>query len=111
MNTYEINDRNEVVPYTSGRRCTDTMAWRDATELELQQQDEIKTLETELAAVTEQRDRLAEALEEIMHHEYCCDREYAKTATIAVEALQSLNQDHTVAANDMISAVKGGIDE
>jgi len=67
MNTYEINDRNEVVPYTSGRRCTDTMAWRDATELELQQQDEIKTLETELTAVTEQRDRLADLVKQFIY--------------------------------------------
>jgi hypothetical protein len=83
MNTYEINARNEVIPYTSGRKCTDTRAWRDATELELQQQDQIQNLERELAAaraeidglnfalkqassiydaVTEQRDRLAEAV-------------------------------------------------
>jgi hypothetical protein len=83
MNTYEINARNEVIPYTSGRKCTDTRAWRDATELELQQQDQIQNLERELAAaraeidglnfalkqassiydaVTEQRDRLAVAV-------------------------------------------------
>jgi hypothetical protein len=65
MNTYEINARNEVIPYTSGRKCTDTRAWRDATELELQQQDQIQTLERELIAVTEQRDRLAEALRQM----------------------------------------------
>lgn len=50
MNTYEINARNEVIPYTSGRKCTDTRAWRDATELELQQQDQIQSLERELNA-------------------------------------------------------------
>lgn len=44
MNTYEINQFQQVVPYTSGRRCNDTRAWRDATELELQQQEEIKEL-------------------------------------------------------------------
>lgn len=43
--TYEINDRDEVIPYASGRRCTDTRAWREATELEIQQRDEIKRLE------------------------------------------------------------------
>ena len=47
--TYEINDRNEVIPYTSGRRCNDTRAWRDATDLELQQRGEIAQLERELA--------------------------------------------------------------
>jgi len=47
--TYEINERNQVVSYTSGRKCTDTRAWRDATELELQQQEQIEQLERELA--------------------------------------------------------------
>jgi len=48
MNTYEINQFNQVVPYTSGRKCTDTRAWRDATELELQQQEEIRLLKEEV---------------------------------------------------------------
>ena len=47
----------------------------------------------------EQRDRLADALQSI------------KNYWIADEALQSLNPDHTVDANDMIPAVKGGADE
>jgi hypothetical protein len=42
------------------------MAWRDATELELQQQDQIQNLERELTAVTAQRDRLAEALHKVV---------------------------------------------
>ena len=54
--TYEINESNQVVPYTSGRKCTDTRAWRDATDLELQQQEQIEQLERELAEVTKQRD-------------------------------------------------------
>jgi len=62
---YEINERNEVVPYTAGRRCNDTRSWRDATEMELQQRESIVQLERELASVTEQRDRLAEAVERI----------------------------------------------
>jgi chromosome segregation ATPase len=63
MNTYEINARNEVIPYTSGRKCTDTRAWRDATELELQQQDQIQSLERELTAVTEQCDGLRSCID------------------------------------------------
>jgi chromosome segregation ATPase len=58
MNTYEINARNEVIPYTSGRKCTDTRAWRDATELELQQQDQIQNLERELTAARAEIERL-----------------------------------------------------
>ena len=46
--TYQINDRDEVVPYTAGRKCTDTLAWRDATELELEQRDEIARLEKQV---------------------------------------------------------------
>ena len=106
MNTYEINNRNEVIPYTSGRKCTDTRAWRDATELELQQQDEIKSLETELTEVTEQRDRLAEALKyqkELNEWIESADPEdpffddglrlcLNHASDLATEALQSLNQ-------------------
>ena len=66
--TYEINDRNEVVPYTSGRRCSDTRAWRDATELELQQRDEITRLEKELSAMTLKRDALDDTLNELWHY-------------------------------------------
>jgi len=60
--TYEINESNRVVPYTSGRKCTDTRAWRDATELELQQQEQISQLERELAEARKQRDTLAKTL-------------------------------------------------
>jgi hypothetical protein len=36
-NTYEINRDNLVIPYTSGRKCNDTRAWRNATDFEIQQ--------------------------------------------------------------------------
>lgn len=42
--TYEINEFDEVVPYISGRRCNNTLTWREATDLELSQRDEIKEL-------------------------------------------------------------------
>ena len=45
--SYEINERNEVVPYTGGRMHTDTSSWRDATELEIEQQATIGRLERE----------------------------------------------------------------
>jgi hypothetical protein len=63
--TYEINDRNEVIPYTSGRRCNDTRAWRDATDLELQQREDIIRLEGELEAMTAKRDALDDARTEL----------------------------------------------
>ena len=53
-------------------------------------------LEKELAAVTEQRDRLAEALRVIIIEEESRDREHAFNATVAREAL---------------AAVEGGADE
>jgi hypothetical protein len=48
MTTHEINKSGQVVPYTSGRQCTDTRSWRDATELELSQRDEIAALVKEV---------------------------------------------------------------
>jgi len=57
---YEINERNQVVPYTSGRKCTDTRAWRDATELEIYQKEEITQLERELAEALAQRAKAVE---------------------------------------------------
>lgn len=47
-NTYEINEDNRVVPYTSGRKCNDARAWREATELELLQKEEIEELKIEI---------------------------------------------------------------
>jgi len=52
-NEYEINEFQQVVPYTSGRRCNDTRSWRDATELELQQEEELREVSAELAEATE----------------------------------------------------------
>ena len=60
--TYEINDRNEVVPYTNGRRCNDTRAWRDATELEIWQRDEIARLQSELDELKDKADELQDFL-------------------------------------------------
>ena len=129
MNTYEINDRNEVVPYTSGRRCTDTMAWRDATELELQQQDEIKTLETELTAVTKQlkaaqdgwHDEITKGLTELRRAEsiYTKAQERAEKAEeqrdrLAValqDAMEHIPSTMQKSAIEALAAVKGGSDE
>jgi hypothetical protein len=66
--TYEINERNQVVPYTAGRKCTDTRAWRDATDLELQQQEQISQLERDLADMTKRRDELLASLEKVVKY-------------------------------------------
>ncbi len=50
--TYEINRFDEVVPYISGRRSNDTRAYRNATELEIQQRDRIEELEKEVEHLT-----------------------------------------------------------
>jgi len=39
----------QVVPYSGGRMHTDTNSWRDATDLELQQQERIAQLEKALS--------------------------------------------------------------
>lgn len=77
----------------------------------------IRTLESELAAVTEQRDRLADVLRMTpldLHpadSQGLCLCSQCEFRFAAASALQSLNPDHTVEPNDMIAAVKGGADE
>lgn len=70
-----------------------------------------RKVDAELATVTKQRDRLAEALQKVVtswdEATWLDDNEFESFR----ESLQYLNQDHTVAANDMIAAVKGGADE
>ena len=61
--TYEINEHEEVVPYTSGRMNLDTNTWRDATELELQQRDAIAELESQLTTLQSAHDKLKERVE------------------------------------------------
>ncbi len=46
--TYIIDQFERVVPYVDGRKSLDTREYRDATELELQQQKEIDELELEI---------------------------------------------------------------
>lgn len=58
--TYKINESNQVVRYTSGRKCTDTRAWRDATDLEMQQQEQIEQLERELIEARKEREQWAD---------------------------------------------------
>ena len=47
--SYHIID-GKVVPYSGGRRCNDTDAWRDATPLELQVQEQLEEYEHANAA-------------------------------------------------------------
>ena len=64
---YEINRFDEVVPYTNGRRDNDTRNYRDATELELQQRDEIDSLENEIAQLRADRAELLEAFTDVVY--------------------------------------------
>jgi hypothetical protein len=70
--------------------------------------DELNASHKTLKEVTEQRDMLAEAIRKhkttLRFAPDFCDVEL-------YEALQSLNPDHTVDANDMIADVKGGSDD
>lgn len=61
MTTHEINQSGQVVPYTSGRQCVDTRAWRDATDLELAQRDEIAQLEKRVRELADLRDEAVDA--------------------------------------------------
>lgn len=54
-----------VVPYSGGRKDTDTDSWRNATDLELEQQKRIEELEAELAEVEVQMEILNGLLNEI----------------------------------------------
>lgn len=47
--SYHIID-GHVVPYCGGRKCNDTDAWRDATPLELQLQEQLAESENAIAA-------------------------------------------------------------
>lgn len=70
MSRYEIVNDDQVAPCDGGRMSTDTRTWRDATELELRQRDELNEAEQEnerlrqqLAEVAAQRDRMHSAIE------------------------------------------------
>jgi hypothetical protein len=98
--TYEINESNQVVPYTSGRKCTDTRAWRDATDLELQQQEQIEQLERELTEARQQRDTLVDAAQAVV------DRWDAPTWKELEPTAKMIG-----ALRKAIAAVKGGSDD
>jgi hypothetical protein len=48
----------QVIPYEGGRKCLNTLAYRDATDLEMRQAEEIKALQEEV-------DRLLEEISEL----------------------------------------------
>ena len=51
-----------VVPYSGGRKCNDTDAWRDATPLELQMQEQLAEHEHTIATQEDEIKALREAL-------------------------------------------------
>ena len=60
MTTYSINKHDEVVPYTSGRMSTDTLTYRPATDLELEQRDEIAELEEKIRTLESEIENMFE---------------------------------------------------
>jgi len=64
--SYSINGHAEVVPYSGGRMHTDTASWRDATELELTQQQEIKDLESQVEEQREYIQTLESKIDELI---------------------------------------------
>lgn len=61
--SYHIID-GKVVPYSGGRKCNDTDAWRDATPLELQLQEQLSEYEYTIAAQEAEIDALRTRLED-----------------------------------------------
>jgi hypothetical protein len=59
--SYELRD-GQVIPFSGGRMHTDTTSWRDATELELEQQAEIERLEKLVEELEEKIVTLEEAV-------------------------------------------------
>jgi polyhydroxyalkanoate synthesis regulator phasin len=57
---YEINRFEEVMPIRDGRVSTDTREYRGATELELQQREEIAILEERIKELEERIEELEE---------------------------------------------------
>jgi len=62
VDTYHIID-GQVVPYSGGRKCNNTDAWRDATQLELQLQEQLDEYEHIIAAQTAEIEALREEVE------------------------------------------------
>ena len=58
---YEINRFEEVMPIRDGTVSTDTREYRGATELELQQREEIAILEERIKELEERIEELEEA--------------------------------------------------
>lgn len=62
--SYHIID-GEVVPYSGGRICIGTDAWRDATQLELQLQEQLEEYEHIIAAQTAEIEALQAEIERL----------------------------------------------
>ena len=92
------------------RKLTAVTEQRDAASAEFYRYHGLWDRATkQLETVMYQRDRLAEAI--ITHRAKAFPLTGEEFDQELWQVLQSLNQDHTVAANDMIAALKGGADE
>src|SRR5690606_4654015 len=62
--SYHIID-GKVIPFSGGRKCNDTGAWRDATPLELQLQEQLEEYENTIAAQSAEIDAMRKAVEQL----------------------------------------------
>ncbi len=63
MTKYILRD-GKAVPYDGGRLSTDTRTWRDATELELEQQAELEHMDWQVMNLKHRCEELKDALKE-----------------------------------------------
>ena len=92
------------LPYDTNYRAN-YQVWKTVKILK----EHMERFERERDEAREQRDRLAEAMQTIIRIYENPDKGCIPCSSDMYDvALQSLNQDHSVEANDMIAAVKGG---
>lgn len=64
MTRYTLQE-DKVAPLEGGRICTDTRTWRDASELELDQQAELEHMDYRVMILKNRCEELEDALDEL----------------------------------------------
>jgi len=84
--TYHIID-GQVVPFNGGRKCNNTDAWRDATPLELQLQEQLAESKHVIVVQAAEIEALREEVEQLAASEKTC-RRIANEKTLEAMALR-----------------------